>query len=295
LSLDHSGTDPRVVYVSGDFLGAFGYVHPDQFGSDGVWQAVEESKWASLGNRQALEDFLEARAQRLLAASTECLADFFSTNRKLYIAEAEERADLALSASCDPHLRDRIYLRYGAALLYSQLPERVRNLYEFAFRPEHPALSFESFLEEVKNFSTLLRRVYPLDRLKGELDSGEMVQEIRDLETIQDPEVLELQCQRFASAYPLSAEQPVLKKLIDLGLRNALLSLDEADAKLLAREAFFFKSGSLTSKQGGGARPFNFHVVQFLVAMRDQDRVEILPGRIAQTLFLGLEAGRRFV
>jgi hypothetical protein len=285
--LDSNQNDPRVLYISSGFIEYLGCSHPGQLGTDFAWQAVGEDRWATTGDKLTLERFLEDSSNRFLGVSTSALADFFATYRPLNLAKTQDLADLALSASRDPHLRSRIYLRYGAALIHSSTPERIENLFNFIFSPEYPDWTFDAFVEEITRFSKLLKKIFPPDWLKGEINEEQLVQDVRLMSAIEDPEVLELQCQKFASEYPVrDTEHNIVEKIALASRATAELPLDQVSVRLLAREPFFLKSGAITASHN--SMDIRFDVIKFVEAMQG-DHPGMEPGPIARGLLLSMK------
>lgn len=185
-----------VAYVNNEFLRAANVEIPNFV----KWQQLSDEVFVFCAPEDTAQQLLDEWATNTMDNATLLLERFFQTQDKQLSAQAEHFTDLALCAATDVTLRARIYLRAGLAVMFSEPPERLDNLYQLSVRRKFPDWSWETFQERLRRLADILRIRVAYWGASGS-SSPSLLRDLLVFQQIDNLEERYLECQSMAQRY----------------------------------------------------------------------------------------------
>jgi hypothetical protein len=159
------------LYVKEELLEAVGQKLPPAIwkASRRRWQTLPDGTFVTFMTEEASEELVDHWATLITERANSFLRRFLATGNSALCRRAERLADLALFVAEGSDIRYGIFLSLGLALLYSAVPSRLENLYEFEVVEEFPEFTMDDFKKELLRTGADLRDAATLENQEPHL------------------------------------------------------------------------------------------------------------------------------
>lgn len=276
-------SDPVVVYVKKPLVDTLGGQLPVSFHEKAIaWKEAGRSFWVTCLAKSRALHILDSWAQTTLQRLDHLLKLALTQNHPANHQEIERLAQMAIFAAHAPSLRERAFVRLGAAIQASaqeNTEERLDNLYHFLVATEFPALSKPDFLTELSAFRRKLAPPAPPSPEPSRASS--LRERARNAQALHSLDAIREECARIAKDFPIQSGGPdrILAALADKSVSNSEpLVTDEQTLAALASDPLIIQGRILRFPE---TSPPSFRLWDFLdlVVSRPPD-----PGSISARL-----------
>jgi hypothetical protein len=266
------------------------------------WQDLDDNAWAACAPESEVNKLADGLGEALMARSTERLRSFFANGDEGDRGESERLARMALNAAVSETLRARVHIRYGVAARFSSSPERLDNIFDLIIAREFPTWTWESFLERLDRFASLLggRKAKAagasaeeaVDLPLGLPDdpahiTPELICEIsrRIMTDIQDHKEQLDACTEIARQFRVDypTEPGKIEFVAEWLFHYGALTVDAQMLKVLVGEPVIFYQNMFDGK--GGDKGYSLNVMSYLDATSVFKNNGVDPGELANALF----------